>query len=75
MASSGAAAWAKYYQGKGDQASTIKTAGTVFDETGKATGTQLAAGTPVLVLSTKEYDSKPRIRVTIGGKVQTVRSV
>lgn len=74
MASSGQAAWVKYYQGKGDQASTVKIAGPVYDEkTMMATGTQLAAGTPVLVLATKEYESKPRIRVTIGGTVQTVR--
>ena len=74
MASSGAAAWAKYYQGKGDLASTIKIAGSVYDEkTSNATGAQLPAGTPVLVLASKEYESKPRIRVTIGGTVQTVR--
>ena len=73
MASSGAAAWAKYYQGKGDQATTVKTAGVVYDDDGKPTSTQLAGGTPVLVLATKEYDSKPKIRVTIGGTVKTVR--
>lgn len=73
MASSGAAAWAKYYQGKGDLATTVKTAGNIFDADGKALSTQLAQGTPVLVLASKEYDSKPQIRVSIGGKVQTVR--
>ncbi|NCV50240.1 MAG: hypothetical protein EBW46_11190, partial [Rhodobacterales bacterium] len=73
MASSGAAAWAKYYQGKGDLATTVKTAGNVFDVNGKALSTQLAQGTPVLVLASKEYDSKPQIRVSIGGAVQTVR--
>lgn len=73
MASSGAAAWAKYYQGKGDLATTIKTAGNVFDADGKPLSTQLAQGTPVLVLASAEYDSKPQIRVSIGGAVQTVR--
>ena len=73
MASSGAAAWAKHYQGKGDLPTTIKTAGNIFDANGKALSTQLEQGTPVLVLASKEYDSKPQIRVTIGGKVQTVR--
>jgi hypothetical protein len=73
MASSGAAAWAKHYQGKGDLATTVKTAGTIFDADGKPLSTQLAQGTPVLVLASKEYNSKPQIRVDIGGRVQTVR--
>ena len=73
MASSGAAAWAKYYQGKGDLPTTVKTAGNIFDADGKALSTQLAQGTPVLVLASRVYDSKPQIRVTIGGKPQTVR--
>jgi hypothetical protein len=73
MASSGAQALAKYYQGKGDIPTTVKTAGSALDLDGKATGTQLAAGTPVLVLKTTEYDSRPQIRVSIGGRAQTVR--
>jgi len=73
MASTGAAAWAKYYQGKGDQATTIKKAGNVLDANGKATGAQLQQGTPVVVLASNAYDSKPQIRVSIGGKVQVVR--
>ena len=73
MASTGAAAWAKHYQGKGDLPTTIKRAGNAYDEDGKATSTILAEGTPVLVLSMKAYDSKPHIRVTIGGQAKTVR--
>ena len=73
MASTGAAAWAKHYQGKGDLPTTIKRAGNAYDEDGKATSTILAEGTPVLVLSMKAYDSKPHIRVTIGGTAKTVR--
>jgi hypothetical protein len=73
MASTGAAAWAKYYQGKGDLPTTVKRAGNAYDEDGKATSTILAEGTPVLVLSMKAYDSKPHIRVKIGGKAKTVR--
>ena len=73
MASTGAAAWAKYYQGKGDLPTTIKRSGNAYDEDGKATSTILAEGTPVLVLSMKAYDSKPHIRVTIGGTAKTVR--
>ena len=57
MASSGAAAWAKHYQGKGDLPTTIKTAGNIFDANGKALSTQLEQGTPVLVLASKEYDN------------------
>ena len=73
MASSGASAWAKYYQGKGDQATTVKKAGNVLDANGKATSTQLQQGTPIIVLASNSYDSKPQIRVNIGGKVQAVR--
>jgi hypothetical protein len=73
MASSGAAAWTKYYQGRGDQATTIKTTGFAFDEEGKPTTTQLESGTPVLVLATPEYDSRPKIRVKVGGRAQTLR--
>lgn len=73
MASTGAAAWAKYYQGKGDLPTTIKRAGNAYDEDGKATSVILAEGTPVLVLSMKAYDSKPHIRVKIGGTARTVR--
>jgi hypothetical protein len=73
MASTGAAAWAKYYQGRGDLATTIKRAGNTYDADGKATSTQLAAGTPCIVLASTVYDSKPQIRVKIGGRVQVVR--
>lgn len=73
MASTGAAAWAKHYQGKGDLPTTIKRSGNAYDEEGKATSILLEEGTPVLVLSMKAYDSKPHIRVKIGGQAKTVR--
>ena len=40
MASTGAAAWAKYYQGRGDLATTIKRAGNTYDADGKCTVTR-----------------------------------
>lgn len=73
MASSGAAAWAKHYQGKGDLATTIKKTGNTYDANGRAQSTQLEAGTPCIVLASTVYDSKPQIRVMIGGRQQVVR--
>lgn len=73
MASTGAAAWAKYYQGKGDLPTTVKRAGNAYDEEGKATSIILAEGTPVLVLDMRAYDSKPHIRVKVGGQAKTLR--
>jgi hypothetical protein len=73
MASTGAGAWAKYYQGRGEQATTVKTTSTIYDAQGRPLGTQLAAGTPIVVLAMPEYDSKPRIRVKISGIEQIVR--
>ena len=73
MASSGAQAWAKYYQGKGDLETTVKKAGPAYTEDGKTTGVALEEGTPIIVISSPSYDARPLIRVKIGGKVQTVR--
>jgi len=73
MASTGAQAWAKYYQGKGDLDTTVKKLGPVYSEDGKPTGAVLEEGTPIVVLSTTAYDARPKIRVKITSKVQTVR--
>ena len=69
----GAAAWAKYYQGKDELATTIKKAGNTYDENGKATGQILEAGTACVVLPMTTYNSKPQIRVKIGDQVKIVR--
>jgi len=71
--STGAALWAKYYQGKGEQATTIKKAGNAYDAEGKALPLILAVGTPCVVLKMTAYDSKPLIRVEVGGQVKQVR--
>lgn len=73
MASSGASSWAKHYQGKGDLPTTVKKAGAAFNEDGKPSSIILAEGTPVLVLAMSAYDSKPHIKVKIGGQTKTVR--
>jgi hypothetical protein len=73
MATTGAAAWQKYYQGKGNVSTTIRTAGYAFDPEGKPTGIMLTTGTPVVVLASKEYDSKPLIEVKFGTQTKKFR--
>jgi hypothetical protein len=73
MASSGAETWRKYYQGKDELATTIKKAGVAYDSDGHITALRLEAGTSCVVLPMKVYDTKPEIRITIGGRDKIVR--
>ena len=73
MASTGAETWRKYYQGKGELTTTIKKAGVAYDSDGRATTLRLEAGTSCVVLPMKVYDTKPEIRIAIGGRNKIVR--
>lgn len=76
MASSGASAWAKYFQGKGDLPTTMKKDSPSYDATdpNKKLGT-LAAGTKVTYLAAKAYESKALVSVPIknGREFQIIR--
>ena len=63
MASSGSAAWAKYFQGKGDIPTTLKKASVVFDfnDQNKRLG-ELPAGTQIVYLQSATYSTKPAIQ-------------
>lgn len=74
MATTGKAAWEKYYQGKGDIKTTVKKETDAFDP--KSTSVKLGivpANTEVVVKATKIYDSKPLIEFKTGGKTWKCR--
>lgn len=62
MASSGSAAWYKYFQGKGNIPTTLKKASPIYDveNPNKRIG-EMPAGTPILYLASKSYESKPLV--------------
>ena len=70
MATSGAEAWKKYYAGFGDRDTIVKKESNLYDITSanKQIGI-LPAGSKVLVLATKTFDSKPIITYKLGLKV------
>lgn len=74
MASSGAAAWAKYYQGKGDVATKMKKAGPAYDpdEPNKTLG-PIPANTPVTVLKSSKFEQRALIKFEAGGKTYYAR--
>ena len=76
MASSGASAWSKYFQGKGDLQTTMKKDSPSYDalDPNKKTGT-LTAGSKVTYLAAKLYESKALVQVSIknGREFQLVR--
>lgn len=69
MASSGQAAWIKYFQGKGDITTTMKNSSSVYDmdNPSKKIG-DISAGTSVLYFATKKYEQKAAIEYTINRK-------
>jgi hypothetical protein len=74
MATTGKAAWEKYYARRGDVETIIKKDSDTFDEKtpSKITG-KLNAGQKITVPETKEYDSKPVVTYKLGAKTYRVR--
>lgn len=74
MATTGKAAWEKYYKFAGDVTTIIKKDTEAFDEKvqSKVVG-KLNAGQEVTVPSTKDYDGKPVVTYKFGGKTHKVR--
>lgn len=74
MASSGAAAWAKYFQGKGDVPTKMKKDSQAFDaeNPSKLLGS-IPAGQSVVVLKSAGYESKALIQFEKDGKVWAAR--
>lgn len=73
MASSGATAWTKYFQGKGDIPTRLKKDSPVFDMDGKKLSYTLPTGTEVVYLKTKVYEQKTPCQIQRGKKYETVR--
>ena len=74
MATTGKAAWEKYYQGKGDISTTVKKETTAFDVTSSSNILGVVpAHTQITVKETKIYDSKPIIEFNYSNKVWRCR--
>jgi hypothetical protein len=74
MATTGKAAWEKYYQGKGDITTSVKKDTDAFDP--KSSSSKLGivpANTQVVVKSVKVYDAKTLIEFKVGGKLWSCR--
>lgn len=67
MATGGALAWAKYYQGKDAVATVMKTDSTLYDDNGRTIGA-VKAGDPVTVVAQSEYTARYPIQ-TMNGTV------
>lgn len=65
MASTGAVAWAKYYQGKDAVDTVMKADSTLYDESGRSIGT-VKAGDPVTVLAQAEFTARYPIQTMDG---------
>jgi hypothetical protein len=74
MATTGKAAWEKYFKGKGDVSTTVKKNTEAFDVTNvtKAIGT-IAAGTKVTVKSVTAYNAKALIEYKAAGRTVKAR--
>jgi hypothetical protein len=74
MASSGATAWAKYFQGKGDIETTMKKSSPAYDP---ATVTKkigdIPAGTKITYLKTTVYEAKALIQFAVGANFWLAR--
>ena len=69
MASSGITAWTKHYQGKGDIETVMKKNSPVYDvENPNKKITDITAGTKVVYLKTKNYESKAIVKFVHNGK-------
>lgn len=74
MATSGAAAWQKYFRGKGDIETRLKKDSEVFDaKTKTKLNYKLPNGTEVTYMKASLYDSKAIVRVKKGREYLTVR--
>lgn len=74
MATSGAAAWQKYFRGKGDIETRLKKESETFDVTTKTKlAFKIPNGTEVTYLKSATYDNKAVVRTKIKGKNLTVR--
>ena len=74
MATTGKAAWEKYFKDNGDVDTLVKKAADIYDITtnSKVIG-NLAQGQKVTFLEVKDYDSKPVIAYEAGGKKYKAR--
>lgn len=74
MATTGKAAWEKYFKGNGDVDTLVKKAADIYDiaANSKVIGS-LAQGQNVTFLEIKDYDSKPIIAYESGGKKYKAR--
>jgi hypothetical protein len=74
MATTGKAAWEKYFKGNGDVDTLVKKAADIYDITAnsKVIGS-LAQGQKVTFLEVRDYDSKPIIAYEAGGKKYKAR--
>ena len=74
MATTGKAAWEKYYQGRGDIDTIIKKQSDVFDSknVNKVIG-NIPAGTKVIVFETRQYGGKPIVQYQKGKQKYKVR--
>lgn len=69
MSSSGQAAWIKYFQGKGEIETIMKKTSPVYDMTNQNQKiADVSAGTKVLYMSTKKFESKAAIEYTVNRK-------
>lgn len=74
MATSGAAAWQKYFRGKGDIQTRLKKESEVYDISSKTKlSYKLPVGTEVTYLKSSAYDSKAAISVKKGRSYISVR--
>lgn len=74
MASSGAAAWAKYFQGKGDIQTTLKKPAPTFDAAKPSVKiSDLPAGTPIVYLASPKYEAKALIQYRLKNKTVQAR--
>lgn len=74
MASSGAAAWQKYFRGKGNIETRLKKDSDAFDPSTKAKlNFKIPTGTEVTYQKVSAYDSKALVQAKIKGKYMMVR--
>ncbi len=74
MASSGSAAWAKHFQGKGDLETSMKKTSPAYDamDVNKKFG-DIPAGTKVTYLKSAKYEQKALIQFEVNRKIYRVR--
>lgn len=72
MASSGATAWAKYFKGKSEFTTKMKKDSTMYDIDGKRLGV-IPAGTEIIYMGEKTYDSKPIVKAKKNNKFVMIR--